>query len=272
MSTVSYTSNVSLPITYQWKCSKCGKINRVSTTIKTRGETMSFGRKINTESQSKASFMAQSQMYGNLSALFGERAPFYNYKGLGLNRGCEKCRNKEPWAVKNTEGLLNFLLKVGVMALCGAGLVIIFSILMLIAGDLTRTQRASNVSILLTWSGIAGGIVASYYIYKYLSNKYVLKKEWEIVRLPISSLPVLVIDDQPVVDIDYSEQKEPEKETIAVPPPTKESLHQQKESNEYSSDKRYSEAEEIEKFKGLLDKGIITQEEFDAKKKQLLGL
>ena len=33
-----------------------------------------------------------------------------------------------------------------------------------------------------------------------------------------------------------------------------------------------SSADEIEKFKRLLDKGIITQEEFDAKKKQLLGL
>ena len=34
----------------------------------------------------------------------------------------------------------------------------------------------------------------------------------------------------------------------------------------------YSAADEIEKFKSLLDKGIITQEAFDAKKKQLLGL
>lgn len=33
-----------------------------------------------------------------------------------------------------------------------------------------------------------------------------------------------------------------------------------------------SPAEEIKKFKELLDSGIITQEEFDAKKKQLLGL
>ena len=31
-------------------------------------------------------------------------------------------------------------------------------------------------------------------------------------------------------------------------------------------------ADEIKKFKDLLDSGIITQEEFDAKKKQLLGL
>ena len=33
-----------------------------------------------------------------------------------------------------------------------------------------------------------------------------------------------------------------------------------------------SEADEILKFKKLLDAGIITQEEFDLKKKQLLGI
>lgn len=33
-----------------------------------------------------------------------------------------------------------------------------------------------------------------------------------------------------------------------------------------------SPADEIKKYKGLLDEGIITQEEFDVKKKQLLGL
>ena len=33
-----------------------------------------------------------------------------------------------------------------------------------------------------------------------------------------------------------------------------------------------SSADELKKYKDLLDKGVITQEEFDAKKKQLLGL
>ena len=33
-----------------------------------------------------------------------------------------------------------------------------------------------------------------------------------------------------------------------------------------------STADELKKFKELLDIGVITQEEFDAKKKQLLGL
>ena len=34
----------------------------------------------------------------------------------------------------------------------------------------------------------------------------------------------------------------------------------------------YGTADELKKFKELLDNGVITQEEFDAKKKQLLGL
>ena len=33
-----------------------------------------------------------------------------------------------------------------------------------------------------------------------------------------------------------------------------------------------SAADELKKFKELLDMGVISQEEFDAKKKQLLGL
>ena len=33
-----------------------------------------------------------------------------------------------------------------------------------------------------------------------------------------------------------------------------------------------STADELKKFKELLDMGVITQDEFDAKKKQLLGL
>ena len=43
-------------------------------------------------------------------------------------------------------------------------------------------------------------------------------------------------------------------------------------NNQGQSSKAISPAEELKKFKELLDMGIITQEEFDAKKKQLLGL
>jgi hypothetical protein len=50
---------------------------------------------------------------------------------------------------------------------------------------------------------------------------------------------------------------------------------QENKNNELSfakHDAPQSEADELKKYKDLLDSGIITQEEFDAKKKQLLGL
>ena len=41
--------------------------------------------------------------------------------------------------------------------------------------------------------------------------------------------------------------------------------------NTLSGRQAISNAEELKKYKELLDAGVITQEEFDAKKKQLLG-
>ena len=49
-------------------------------------------------------------------------------------------------------------------------------------------------------------------------------------------------------------------------------LERQNNKTETPSVKFDSTADELKKFKELLDNGVITQEEFDAKKKQLLGL
>lgn len=47
-----------------------------------------------------------------------------------------------------------------------------------------------------------------------------------------------------------------------------------KDNNEPKNEKKkeLSQADEIEKFKQLLDSGAITQEEYDKKKKQILGI
>ncbi len=45
-----------------------------------------------------------------------------------------------------------------------------------------------------------------------------------------------------------------------------------KETGSAKQENTLSEADELKKFKELLDSGIISQEEFDAKKKQILGL
>ncbi|MBR5245829.1 MAG: SHOCT domain-containing protein [Clostridia bacterium] len=47
---------------------------------------------------------------------------------------------------------------------------------------------------------------------------------------------------------------------------------QNKEKSITRTEIRIDETEQLAKYKDLLDKGIITQEEFDAKKKQLLNL
>ena len=43
-------------------------------------------------------------------------------------------------------------------------------------------------------------------------------------------------------------------------------------AEEHKAKESKSQADEIKKFKELLDSGAITQEEYDAKKKQILGL
>ena len=48
-------------------------------------------------------------------------------------------------------------------------------------------------------------------------------------------------------------------------------LEDRKESKPVEPASRFSDADEIMKYKNLLDSGIITKEEFDKKKKQILG-
>ena len=53
---------------------------------------------------------------------------------------------------------------------------------------------------------------------------------------------------------------------------TKEQYESEKNAKNAPTIQAHSPAEELKKFKDLLDAGVITAEEFEAKKKQLLGL
>ena len=60
-------------------------------------------------------------------------------------------------------------------------------------------------------------------------------------------------------------------------PPLQEKINQcilasDEEKREEKQNDEVNTIEALEKYKELLDKGIITQEEFNAKKKQILGL
>lgn len=302
----TYTSTVSLPITYQWKCSICGEINRESTTIKTKGQSMSVGRRVSNQAQNTAASTAQSQMNDIVGALFGEKCSFTQYRSLGLNRKCKNCSHKEPWAANNLQWLRNIFIRIGAIVLFIDAILFCFGVLMLLLGkDRTSAQLKTDIIGLLEMLGIAGLVIGGFFLYVYISANYADKKDRKISKLPRSSLPVLVMNGSPVIDYEATERIEAEKiaqseakkaeerkreeaekrrkeeertkqeteDSIKhTTPPSLEKPVQQKDTDTSKEMYSYSAADEIEKFKGLLDKGIITQEEFDAKKKQLLGL
>ncbi len=79
----------------------------------------------------------------------------------------------------------------------------------------------------------------------------------------VDSLP-----DAPSVDVYFEAKESPAQE----PESQKESEPAAEVSQDTAEAASASSADEIRKYKELLDDGIITQEEFDAKKKQLMGL
>lgn len=66
--------------------------------------------------------------------------------------------------------------------------------------------------------------------------------------------------------------KESNKEAEVIVAFIRKQIDEIKQAPAAGVEKQSSAAEELKKFKELLDMGILTQEEFDAKKKQLLGL
>ena len=200
MASVTYTSRASLPITYQWKCSECGTINRVSTTIETKTQSISSGKNYNSQYAFVNSSMAQIHMKRELKILYGERGDIDKYRELGLDHACERCGHKEPWAVKNRVDLNNIITKVGIYAACGVFLGVVANVIALFSGEITPS--------LFVWLGIAALMVVGYYLNKAWNKNEKANREKEISKLPLSSLPILVIDGEPVIDVYSSEKTE----------------------------------------------------------------
>ena len=84
----------------------------------------------------------------------------------------------------------------------------------------------------------------------------------------VSSLPYGIIISTPSEKIKYTSLVNAQ-EIVSV---INEQLRDRQTTKTVTVAESKSEAEELKKFKELLDSGIITKEEFDSKKKQLLGL
>ena len=102
---------------------------------------------------------------------------------------------------------------------------------------------ASIIVLLLVASFISSNVATLIWIIKYFWQGYIL--------LIIAAIVFYVIGNS------MTPVKKAKKEQVAQPNVTVQQV---------------SSADELKKYKDLLDAGIITQEEFDAKKKQLLGL
>ena len=75
-----------------------------------------------------------------------------------------------------------------------------------------------------------------------------------------------------ISDSDGNAQGIEEKSKTGTPSAPRERTDEDKEATENDHAYTYSPADEILKYKNLLDLGAISQEEFEQKKKQLLGL
>ncbi len=117
-----------------------------------------------------------------------------------------------------------------------------------------------------------------------LVNTSVLSAEWELLTPEgkkealqqfISSKNSEPVDTEPV-DTEPADTEPADTEPVDTKPVDTEPVDTQivdtKSEPFTSRPDGFSGADEIRKYKTLMDEGIITQEEFDAKKKQLLGL
>lgn len=266
---------------------------------------MTVGSRVSSQAQNTATSTARSQMNDIVGALMGKNCYFGQYRALGLNQRCSKCSHKEPWAAINFNWLRNFIFKIGgIVLFIDAPLFILNTIALFAGKNRGSAQHRSDIIGEFVTLGIAALLVGGFFLYLYISSNYAYKKDKEISKLPRSALPILVIDGSPVIDYEALERIEAEKSAQIeakkkeaeerrkqeertkqeleanakrILSPLQDNSVQQKDKSAYTekniaSYTPYSAADEIEKFKGLLDKGIITQEEFDAKKKQLLGI
>lgn len=131
---------------------------------------------------------------------------------------------------------------------------------------------------------ICFAFICIYSIQKELATVIFIPIELEIVKkiiitfLDISNKPKLMNDAKlfhecgVITDEEYKEKKQyirQKLEDIDYVERTKELPKNQKEKSENNTSNPY---EEVKQLKELLDMGIITQEEFDLKKKELLKL
>ncbi len=178
---------VETPITYTWKCSRCGKVNLVSTLIKVKKKKPSRGRR-------DASVPTGTDASGIPEDLFGKRGHYAVYRTLGLNHACKWCGYKEGWAAPNLNWINNlFLFLFCVFLFLPAAGALILGIVSLFEGDLGSFPS-------FVWPILLLFLLAS--AVDKAEDRYVRKKDLLMSNLPVTAFPTLVIDGRPVANAD----------------------------------------------------------------------
>ncbi len=174
-----YTSDVTLPVTYVWKCSHCGEVNASSQEITTTGKTTSLGGGFNADASSMATFAAQQAMMGHAGVLSGRRGGYEQYRKMKLSCECKKCGHKEIWARSSIAQITKPLVIIG-LVICA-----------LVAGyKLIFLDKWIPLLMLYIAIGLIGFYLISYIVDKVFFMRYMDKKLSGVDQL---SFPHLVL-------------------------------------------------------------------------------
>lgn len=144
--------------------------------------------------------------------------------------------------------------------------------------------RSGTVYFYMFWLGVVL-IVANVILFLCAVNSEIIVTNFRVygkaafgkrVDLPIDSVSAIGMSFPKAVSVGTSSGKISFvllENQVAVYAAIRELLIERQKKNEQAGNSpAVSNAEELKKFKELLDSGVISQQEFDAKKKQLLGL
>ena len=184
-----------LPITYSWKCSKCGRINTVSTQLKTSGSSSARGTsKKHQHARNLAEGQANYLMSTSLIYLSGVPGKYSDYRSMGLNHSCKECGYKEVWAVPNLSWINYLVLRIALPAIFLLGFILIIAFF--------SCLKTGDWSDFFPYVGIEALLVFFLWIASKMDDNYNQKKDNILNNLPIASFPVLVIDGVPVANTD----------------------------------------------------------------------
>lgn len=228
-------TTVSIPLYVHYKCSKCGEINNtVHTVVETRSSTQ---KGVVLSNSTRKGLLEQSSE--RATAAMGRKLTKIftekesgKYEAAEFDCKCKRCGHREPWS------RMRYTLIDSIM-----GVLLPFSILFSLA--------SIYVGI---WYAV---VLASWFLFKRLHTN---RMNILIRQLPKSALPVFSLIQEEV----FSSENDDKEIEVAN--------SSQETPEVYSPILFLSSADEIKKFKELFDLGIITEEEYEMKKKQLLGL